>query len=402
MNREDRHDLGSYDGNPDDDAASQVASQLRAALDTDARSIRPADRLDAIIAATRDDAPLAPTKGAPSARRWLVPAAAAAAAAIVAATAWAANRPAERAQVPVGASTSAAATTGGRPAQTSSDPPPTSSPNASATSPNGSDYPTAGPLPMPAALPVYRVGVLDAAGSRLGLVREFVPPSALSRTTPSPTTPSQRALAAATLSIEDSAATFDAGYRALWAGARVVNVDVRPDLILVTLTHGATGLNAAEARLAVQQLVWTVQSAAGASNLPPVRFALADGSTALAGSLTTASSYNRPTDPMQVATILAPLWIDQPYRKQALVAGAPLTVTGQASTFEANVAWTLERAGTPVASGSTTATVAAPARGTFSFRTGPLARGDYSITVLERSPNDGNVTSQWQIPFSVR
>ncbi|WP_034810269.1 Gmad2 immunoglobulin-like domain-containing protein, partial [Intrasporangium oryzae] len=77
-------------------------------------------------------------------------------------------------------------------------------------------------------------------------------------------------------------------------------------------------------------------------------------------------------------------------------------VSGQASTFEANVEWELRRAGAPIASGSTTATIAAPARGTYSFRTEPLGPGNYSVVVLERSAKDGSVTASWQIPFSVR
>ena len=89
--------------------------------------------------------------------------------------------------------------------------------------------------------------------------------------------------------------------------------------------------------------MWTVQAALGSSL--PVHFELADGSTDVAPGHAASTSYTRPSDPIAVLGQVAPIWVDEPARGSVVKAGAPLTVSGVASTFEANVA------------------VAAPARG---------------------------------------
>jgi hypothetical protein len=150
----------------------------------------------------------------------------------------------------------------------------------------------------------------------------------------------------------------------------------------------------------VQQLVWTAQAAVGRGALP-VRFVVPDGGNVAPG-FPSDRSYTRPTDPNEVATVLAPLWVDAPFRGQVLKAGSRLAVKGVASTFEANVEWQLLRAGAEIEKGSTTASIGAPQRGSYAFspRTA-LTPGDYVIRVYASSAKDGSVIAEQRIPFTV-
>ena len=113
-------------------------------------------------------------------------------------------------------------------------------------------------------------------------------------------------------------------------------------------------------------------------------------------------AHQRPGDAIGVYDVLSPLWVDQPARGATVKAGQRVTVTGVASTFEANVEWQLLRGGSVVAEGSTTATAGAPERGAYSFRTKALPAGDYVVRVLESSPKDGTPDAEQRIPFTVR
>jgi hypothetical protein len=185
----------------------------------------------------------------------------------------------------------------------------------------------------------------------------------------------------------------------------VEDVTVASDGITVTLSRGAADLDASQGRLAVQQLVWTATAALGKGNVP-VRFVLADGSTALAGDLSTDQSYTRPTGDTAVYEVLSPVWIDSPSRGAVLPAG-PVTVKGVASTFEANVQWEIlsDPSGSSGSgmSGFTTAEVAGPQRGAYRFTTpDPLPAGSYTLRVFETSAKDGSVSSLAETTFTVR
>jgi hypothetical protein len=186
----------------------------------------------------------------------------------------------------------------------------------------------------------------------------------------------------------------------MWQGVEVDKVEVTGAEIDVVLSTGAKGLSASEGRVAVEQLVWTAQAAVGEGNLP-VRFTLADGGTSLAGGETTDHTYSRPSDDMAVWAILSPVWIDSPSRGESLAAGK-VTVTGVASTNEANVQWEVLQGGKPVASGHTTAEVAAPQRGKYTFTTTALPAGDYTVKVFETSMKDGSVSAAATMPFTLK
>jgi hypothetical protein len=222
---------------------------------------------------------------------------------------------------------------------------------------------------------------------------------------PTPATPEARARAAVALAMAES--PVGSSYERLWAGVTLAGVDVgEADRITVRLSGPAT-VPQEDAGLAVQQLVWTAQAAAGQGNVP-VRFVLEDGSATVAGDLSASADYLRPTDEAEVAGLLAPLWVDDPARGEVLPAGSAITVKGQASTFEATLSWQLlggatgDPGGTVVHDGFATASAGAPARGEFTFTLPPLPAGSYTIRVFEVSMQDGSARAEQRIPFSVR
>ena len=182
------------------------------------------------------------------------------------------------------------------------------------------------------------------------LFREFV-----SAGLPSPSVPSGNAVAALRLAMGPAPA--GSPYHSAWTGVTAESVTAGDAAITVRLSSGTRDATP----LAAEQLVWTVQAALGSSL--PVHFELADGSTDVAPGHAASTSYTRPSDPMAVLGQVAPIWVDEPARGSVVKAGAPLTVSGVASTFEANVQWQLLREGKVVDSGFTTASQRCPRPG---------------------------------------
>jgi len=368
-----------------------VEDRLRRALDAEARSITPTDRLGAILADAH--APDQVDSGSGSIHhRWLVPAAAAAAAVLVAGTVWAVNRPPSQAPGP---SVAATPTDVGSPTpQTSSSTPsvgPSTIPTQTAQRPTTpATTKVQPPATTVAAVPVYYVGPVVAGGDRFRLFREFVP----ARVT-APATREGKALAA--LRLAAGAPPEGSSYSSPWSGVTVESVTLGSDAITVRLSSGTTS----DTPLAAEQLGWTAQAALGAAL--PVRFELADGGGEVSPGHPVSSSFTRPTDPIAVLDHVAPVWVDEPARGSVVKAGSPLTVKGIASTFEANVEWELLRDGRRVDQGFTTASEAAPARGAYRFTTNqPLQSGAYVVRVFESSANDGSTVAEVRVPVTAR
>lgn len=370
--------------------------RLRRALDEDARSITPTERLEAILGEARAESSSASRPSAsgfsdvsqPRHRRWLLPAAAAAAALLVAGTLWAVNRPATQAPTVAGTSASPATQppSSSRPSGAPSSIPTQSAERPSATGPGGSAPPAAS---VTVGVPVYYVGPLAAGADRVRLFREFVPTPVAA-----PATDTAEALAALRLAM--GAPPAGSSYRSAWTGVVAQSVGLAPDAIAVRLSSGTTDPQP----LATEQLVWTVQAALG--SVLPVRFELADGGTQVSPGHPASSSYTRPSDPMLVLDVLAPIWVDEPARGSVVKAGAPLTVKGVASVFEGTVQWELLRGGTRVDGGFTTAAQSAPARAAYTFATKPLTAGDYVLRVYATSPKDGSTMAEQRVPFTAR
>ncbi|WP_374969754.1 Gmad2 immunoglobulin-like domain-containing protein [Terrabacter sp. BE26] len=373
--------------------------RLRRALEQDARSVTPSHRLGAILADAHGES-FSSVRGGSSGspegvesrhRRWLLPAAAAAAALLVAGTLWAVNRP--PVQAPPVAATAPTATTPPATAPTPSgspssiptqtaeptSPPPTVPASASAVPP---------PATVPVSVPVYYLGPV-ASGAPVRLFREFV-----TTTAGAPATSQSRVLAALRLAMGTPPA--GAPYRSAWNGVSPQSVLLGPGGITVRLSSGS----ASAEPLATEQLVWTVQAALGKTL--PVRFTLADGGSQISPGHPVTSSYTRPTDPMAVLDQVAPIWVDEPARGSVVTAGAPLRVTGVASTFEATVEWELLRNGRRVDKGVTTAAQSAPARAPYAFSTKPVPAGSYVLRVFEGSAKDGSTVAEQRVPLTAR
>ena len=82
---------------------------------------------------------------------------------------------------------------------------------------------------------------------------------------------------------------------------------------------------------------------------------------------------------------------------------SPLTISGDASVFEANLIWQItDTAGRVLAGGITTATAGAPARGTFTITatyTDPPSDAIGFAEVFTRSPRDGNIDEIVRVPI---
>lgn len=379
-------------------ALRETEAGLRRALGLEASRIEPEDRLGAILAETRGE----DAAGRP-ARRWLLPAAAAAAAVLLAGTVWAVNRP--TGSTPVGGPTAATEATSTSPTTTRpTSVGPSSVPTQSATGPiapppTGVGTPTTSVVPPATAtisLPVYYLGPVVAGGKDMRLFREFVP-----TTVATPATAEAKALAALRQAFGfPNLVPQNPAYVSPWISSGPQSVTVGDGVIRVALTRGLDATPVGGSALAVQQIVWTAQAAVGQGALP-VRITV-PGNAELAPGVSSTRTWNRPTDPIAVAAILSPIWVDEPFRGQVVSAGSPLTVKGVASTFEANVEWELLRDGKAVEQGFTTASIGAPGRGSYTFRTKALDGGSYVLRVFESSAKDGSVAAEQRVPFTAR
>lgn len=139
----------------------------------------------------------------------------------------------------------------------------------------------------------------------------------------------------------------DPNYRTLWPegaflGAQTVTLDgqtvVRVDIGDVSLDR-PRGVTSAEAELAVQQVVYTMQATAGDDTLP-VRFFLGDAPV----DTMLGVDVSEPVDTAPQLDVLSLMNISTP-AEHAVVSGL-LVADGRASSFEGNVLWELRDADT--------------------------------------------------------
>ncbi|HHU10233.1 MAG TPA: hypothetical protein GXZ60_09500 [Intrasporangiaceae bacterium] len=367
-----------------------LETRLRAALDERASGIAPEYRLDTILEQARATSPASRT-----AVRWTL--GLVAAAAVIALALLVPNL--------LGGAPNAGPLTPGGPATTgdqvsapSPSAPHTPEPTGPTTPADPSDptqAPTQGPL---AALPVYFPAHIGDALRDARLYREWVNVEGVG---PDAST-TERLTAALRVALAGEAPHTD-GYLQFWGDVDLVDAQVAPERITVTLSASGPGsVSGEEARIAVQQLVWTAQAAVGQGTIP-VRFVLADGSERLLGHLPVDRDYNRPATTDLYYEDLAPIWITSPTRYQALP-GPDITVSGEATVFEGTVQWELidDETGAVLDSGHSQASVGAPGRGTYTIPLTGLADGRYRIRVFELSMKDGvEVNAETSMPFFV-
>jgi len=146
---------------------------------------------------------------------------------------------------------------------------------------------------------------------------------------------------------------YDPDYRTFWPEGAIASVDLRDDVINVTLAYSwlhdrPDGMTEVQAELAIQQLVYTVQGAEGARL--PVQLRLGQNPIdSVYGVPTSEPVTNEPQlDVLSLVSISDPV--------ESLQVEDSFIARGRASSFEGNVPWELRDAdGTVVRSGQTTA-----------------------------------------------
>jgi len=185
----------------------------------------------------------------------------------------------------------------------------------------------------------------------------------------------------------------DADYRNPWPdGARAGQVSFDGDIITVSLEPAdlggpelglhdlPAGMSKAEAQIAIEQVIYTVQ-AAFQQGRHPVQFLINGERTDTVLGVPTSEPLSQGQD----FDVLAMVWIIEPAEGAKLQ--SPFKVSGLANAFEANVQWELMQGDALVDSGFTTAReccTMAP----YSFKvTAPP--GDYTLVVHDSDPSDG-------------
>ncbi len=177
----------------------------------------------------------------------------------------------------------------------------------------------------------------------------------------------------------------DPQYVNLWDGGNTVN-SVTFNQTRATVDLGTLNLNvgAESEQRAIDQIVWTLTEFA--PGITGVAFKV-NGETveSFAGHVDTTGIFERAIgyevlNPIQISSI-----------NQGAELNSPVTISGQACTFEANVVWQLSQGGKVVQQGFTTATSGCPERGQWSITISDLAPGNYTIAAVEYSAEDGSL-----------
>jgi spore germination protein GerM len=221
------------------------------------------------------------------------------------------------------------------------------------------------------AAPVYWLGDVDG---RLRLYREFF----------SIQSGGDKGRAAVTAMLERE--PYDADYLSVWpSGTKVLGVERSGGVAAVNLSAAALSKHAPPetARMAVQQLVWTL-TAADQDGRERVRL-LVEGQP-VRNLWESGVSVADPVGRSAGTSVLAPVWITEP--QDGATVGRTVTLEGQATVIEANVTIEVREGETVVQSTFATASEGAPGRGTWSHRLS-LAPGSYEIRAFESSAQDG-------------
>ena len=187
---------------------------------------------------------------------------------------------------------------------------------------------------------------------------------------------------------------FDGDHRTLWNnGTKVNSVTTADGVATVDLTLGRISLGSESEQRAIDQIVWTLIENDPA--ISSVKFTV-DGvpSESLAGHVDFAQAFVQAPG----FDVLASVWIDLLDRSDV---SNPVSITGSACTFEANVAWELTQGGNEVSSGATTAELACPDRSNWKIELGDLESGNYVLTVSDFSAEDGSLIFEDTKAFTV-
>ena len=181
----------------------------------------------------------------------------------------------------------------------------------------------------------------------------------------------------------------DSDYVSLWPlGTTINSVEISGDSAVVDLTFPKLNLGSEAESLAIAQLVWTATAADTAVKKISITV---DGKKieSLAGHVDATKVFMRDL----TYKVLAPIWITSPTENQSVDAKG-FTLSGMASTFEANVVWKVMKDGVLIQEGATTAQEAAPAWKPWSVTIENLKPGTYQFFAMEYSAEDGSLVAQ--------
>jgi hypothetical protein len=243
---------------------------------------------------------------------------------------------------------------------------PTDEPTESAT-----DDPTHTAAPGASTVPVYFVATTPQ-GPRL--FREFQQVEG-------------DALTEAALLV-DGGGPVDPDYRTLWPSGTVTSASADDSGIEVVLNGDAfttrpDGMTRRDARLAVQQMVHTLQGVA--QSRVPVTFVRESGPQTLFD-----IDISKPVSRGDWMTLMGMVNVTAPEQGQT-VSGDTLDISGVASSFEANVLWEIRQGGTVVLDGFTTAEGWMDKLHPFSDTVdiSSLEPGDYTFVAMTDDPSGG-------------
>jgi hypothetical protein len=187
---------------------------------------------------------------------------------------------------------------------------------------------------------------------------------------------------------------FDGDHRTLWNnGTKVNSVSTVAGVATVDLSLGRISFGSESEQRAIDQIVWTLIG--NDPTISAVKFTV-DG--AVSESLAGHVDFSQDFIPAPGFDVLASIWIDLLDRSDLK---NPVSISGSACTFEANVAWELSQGGEVKDSGATTAELACPDRSDWKLDLGDLAAGNYVLTVSDFSAEDGSLIFADTKAFSV-
>jgi hypothetical protein len=187
---------------------------------------------------------------------------------------------------------------------------------------------------------------------------------------------------------------FDGDHRTLWNnGTKINSVTTIDGVATVDITLGRISFGSESEQRAIDQIVWTL--VANDPTITSVKFTV-DGviSESLAGHVDFAQTFVLAPS----YEVLASVWINLLDRSDVT---NPVSISGSACTFEANVAWELTKGGDVVSSGAATAATACPDRSDWSIELGELGAGNYVLKVSDFSAEDGSAIFEDTKAFTV-
>jgi hypothetical protein len=195
--------------------------------------------------------------------------------------------------------------------------------------------------------------------------------------------------------VSGKAQPLDPDYSNLWGtDTSLLSIKLVASLATVDLHLGKLNVGSEAEMRAIDQIFWTI---ARFNSTVTMMNLLVDGSKveSLAGHVDATNTFL--LEP--AFDVLNALQISSIHEGEKLV--APLIVTGEACTFEANVAWKLFQDAIVVKTGAVTAAEACPTRSKWTLNLGQLAPGNYKLLVQDFSAKDGAMIAEDSKNFEV-